>query len=307
MELLHERKEDFFDAINLASQKYNIIPAVVEKDYYVTMILRELSERLDYIVFKGGTSLSKCHKVIKRFSEDIDITIDHKLPQGQMKKLKEAIKSVAEKLNLRIPNIDETRSRRSYNRYILEYDSVVSELDEGIHTAVLMETSFAEISFPTVLLPVHSYIGDMMTEEAPEGVEEYKLNSFEMKVQGIDRTLVDKVFAICDYYLQNKVKMHSRHIYDIYKLLIIVKQDDSFRQLVREVRAERAKTNICPSAQPAVDVPKLLNLIVDQNVYRDDYESITSRILEEQISYETAIEAVKTIANSGMFVMKTDK
>ena len=306
MALLHERKEDFFDAINLASQKYNIIPAVVEKDYYVTMILRELSERLDYIVFKGGTSLSKCHKVIKRFSEDIDITIDHKLSQGQMKKLKEAIKSVAEKLNLRIPNIDETRSRRSYNRYILEYDSVVSELDEGIHTAVLMETSFAEISFPTVLLPVHSYIGDMMAEEAPEEVEEYRLDPFEMKVQGIDRTLVDKVFAICDYYLQDRVKKHSRHIYDIYKLLAIVKQDAGFRQLVCEVRTERAKTSICPSAQPEVDVPELLNLLVDKNIYRDDYESITSRILEEQVSYDTAIEAVKTIAKSGMFAINTD-
>lgn len=32
----------------------------------MTMILRELSERQDFIVFKGGTSLSKCHKAIKR-------------------------------------------------------------------------------------------------------------------------------------------------------------------------------------------------------------------------------------------------
>jgi len=84
----------------------------------VTMILRGLSERLGFVAFKGGTSLSKCHKVIKRFSEDIDITIDTKLSQGQMKKLKEAIKAIAEELGLVIPNIDETRSRRSYNRYI---------------------------------------------------------------------------------------------------------------------------------------------------------------------------------------------
>lgn len=36
--------------------------------------------------FKGGTSLSKCHKVIRRFSEDIDITIDTLLSQGQKKR-----------------------------------------------------------------------------------------------------------------------------------------------------------------------------------------------------------------------------
>ena len=68
-----------------------------------------------------------------------------KLSQGQMKKLKETIKAVAEELGLRIPNIEETRSRRSYNRYILEYDSVLAEPDNAIQTSVLMETSFAEI------------------------------------------------------------------------------------------------------------------------------------------------------------------
>lgn len=58
------------------------------------------------------------------------------------------------------------------------------------------------IIFPTVILPVHSYIGDMMDKEAPDSIEEFMLLPFSMKVQGIDRTLADKVFAICDYYLQ---------------------------------------------------------------------------------------------------------
>ena len=120
MAWLHKSKQEFYEAINLAADRYRILPSAVEKDYYVTMILKGLASRMDYIVFKGGTSLSKCHKVIKRFSEDIDITIDRKLSQGQMKKLKQAIKSIALDLDLSIPNIDETRSRRSYNRYILE-------------------------------------------------------------------------------------------------------------------------------------------------------------------------------------------
>lgn len=301
MAWLHENREEFFDAVNLAAERHSVLPAIVEKDYYVTMILHVLSSRLDYVVFKGGTSLSKCHKVIRRFSEDIDITIDKKLSQGQMKKLKETIKTVAEELGLRIPNIEETRSRRSYNRYILEYDSVLAKPDNAIQTSVLMETSFAEISFPTVLLPVHSYIGDMMTEEAPDQIENYRLGLFEMKVQGIDRTLADKVFALCDYYLQKRVKKHSRHLYDIYKLLPIVPLDAGFAQLVREVRAERAKTNICPSAQPGVDVSELLNTIIENDVYKDDYETITSRILEEPVSYGVAIESLKEIAASGLF------
>lgn len=301
MAYLHEDKEEFINAVNLASEYFHILPVIVEKDYYVTMILRELSERQGFVVFKGGTSLSKCHKTIKRFSEDIDITIDSRLSQGQMKKLKEVIKDIAAELGLAIPNIGETRSRRSYNRYILEYQSILSEPDDAVQSAVLMETSFAEVAFPTVILQVHSYIGDMMTKEAPDELENFHLEPFEMKVQGLDRTLVDKVFAICDYYMQDRVKKHSRHIYDIYKLLQIVPQTEEFRALIQEVRSVRAMTNICPSAQPEVNVSEMLNFLIENEIYKDDYEKITARILEEDVNYETAIEAVKKIAVSGMF------
>ena len=301
MAYLHENREEFENAVNLASKHFHILPVIVEKDYYVTMILRKLSEDQGFVVFKGGTSLSKCHKVIKRFSEDIDITIDSKLSQGQRKKLKASIKKIAAELGLSIPNIDETRSRRSYNRYVLEYQSVLPKPDDAVQTAVLMETSFAEVSFPTVVLPVHNYIGDMMIEEAPEELENFYLNSFDMKVQGLDRTLADKIFAICDYYMQGKVKKHSRHIYDIYKLLQIVPQTEEFKTLVREVRDVRAMTNICPSAEPGVNVPQMLDFLVKNEIYKEDYENITSRILEENVSYDTAIEAVRKIAASEMF------
>lgn len=301
MEYLHKHKEEFINAVNLASEYFHILPVIVEKDYYVTMILRELTERQGFVVFKGGTSLSKCHKAIKRFSEDIDITIDSRLSQGQMKKLKEVIKDIATELDLAIPNIGETRSRRSYNRYILEYQSVLSAPDDAVQNAVLMETSFAEVSFPTVILPVHSYIGDMMIEEAPEEIKNFRLDPFEMKVQGLDRTLVDKVFAICDYYMQDRVKKHSRHIYDIYKLLPVIPQNEEFKNLIKDVRSVRAMTNICPSAQPEVNVPELLNFLIENEVYRDDYEKVTARILEEDVNYETAIKAVKELAVSGLF------
>ena len=140
-----------------------------------------------------------------------------------------------------------------------------------------------------------------MQREEPNMVEGFNLLPFEMKVQGIDRTLVDKVFALCDYYLKNDVRRHSRHIYDIYKLLPIVPQTEIFRNLVRDVRCVRAMTNICPSAQPGVDISELLHCLVDNDIYKADYENVTLRILEEDVHYETAIEAVKAIAESRVF------
>lgn len=302
MAWLHENREEFRNAVIFTAKEIGYQAAIVEKDYYVTLILKGLAERLPYIVFKGGTSLSKCYGVIDRFSEDIDITTDARLGDSQKKNVKKVIKDIAEELGIVIPNISETRSRRSYNRYLLAYETVTGKLNEEIQPAVILETSYAETSFPNVLIPVHSYIGTVLRTEAPEAIETFGLQPFEMKVQGIDRTMIDKVFAICDYQMAGDVRRHSRHIYDIYKLLPLVSMDENFRELVRKVRLLRAKNvNICHSAQPGVDVPKILKGLVEKGVYKADYERVTKRILKERIDYDEVIGAIRIIIESKLF------
>lgn len=60
-----------------AEQMSGINAKAIEKDWWVTLTLKALfqSPYAQYIVFKGGTSLSKCWKLITRFSEDIDIAL----------------------------------------------------------------------------------------------------------------------------------------------------------------------------------------------------------------------------------------
>ena len=89
--------------------------------------------------------MSKCHKVIRRFSEDIDITIDTLLSQGQKKKIKQAIVDSAQELGMTIENLDETRSRRDYNRYVIAYDSVIPMASDALKAAVLLETSYTAV------------------------------------------------------------------------------------------------------------------------------------------------------------------
>lgn len=63
----------------VAAANLNIMPQLVEKDFWVCWILKtlfSLPEIGNHLTFKGGTSLSKCYNVIKRFSEDIDISIE---------------------------------------------------------------------------------------------------------------------------------------------------------------------------------------------------------------------------------------
>jgi hypothetical protein len=71
---------DFAQAILRAAEHYadqGFRPAIIEKDYYVTEVLRIIATTAgDKVIFKGGTSLSEGWNLIQRFSEDIDIFLD---------------------------------------------------------------------------------------------------------------------------------------------------------------------------------------------------------------------------------------
>ena len=301
MEYLHKDKERFKEAIDLTVYRTGLAPEVVEKDYYITLLLKVLAAELSFIVFKGGTSLSKCHRVIERFSEDVDLCVDTKLSQGQKKKVKETIVKLSEELGLKVVNAEQTRSRRDYNRYVIEYSPVYQNIEEVIKPVVLIETSYTTLAFPTIMLPVGNYVGEMLQIEAPDLLVEYGLESFEMKVQDIHRTLVDKVFAICDYYMQEKTENHSRHIYDIYKLLPLVKLDNLFSELIREVREQRKASSICVSAKDGINISEVLKEIVDKNVYKDDYQNLTEKLLLEKVPYEVALQALQEILDRKLF------
>ena len=73
--MLHSNRELFEQAILRTADATGIAASIIEKDYYVTEFLRRMTSYQPDMVFKGGTSLSKCYKLIQRFSEDIDLTV----------------------------------------------------------------------------------------------------------------------------------------------------------------------------------------------------------------------------------------
>ncbi len=74
---LHENAELYQDAVAATAQQLGLPEIFVEKDYWVTVALHRIfqSKVAPFVVFKGGTALSKCYKIIDRFSEDIDLVI----------------------------------------------------------------------------------------------------------------------------------------------------------------------------------------------------------------------------------------
>ncbi|MCR4943746.1 MAG: nucleotidyl transferase AbiEii/AbiGii toxin family protein, partial [Clostridium sp.] len=67
---LHEDRELFREVLDNTRDMTGLPVRIIEKDYYVTVILKLISLNTENAVFKGGTSLSKCYHAISRFSED---------------------------------------------------------------------------------------------------------------------------------------------------------------------------------------------------------------------------------------------
>ncbi len=295
---LHEDRENFRDVIEQVADRTGRTIAVIEKDYYVTLILRLLSMQLSNCVFKGGTSLSKGFHVINRFSEDIDITFDEHIGEARRKKLKNVIlRGISEELGMPISNWTDAQSDRDYNAYFFTYNSVAGIEDDRILQSVKLETALGSYAFPTDVVTIDNYIGNYFKERKREDLAtQYSLDFFSMKLQSLERTYIEKIFALCDYYMQGRNKRCSRHLYDIYKLTSLMKFNENFDKLFMEVREHRANMTICPSAQPEVNVADIINEFCEDGFYEDDYNTITNYFAEDMVEYKDAIYQMRKLA-----------
>lgn len=294
--MLHTDRELFEQVVLRTAEYLKIDAGIVEKDYYVTLMLKEIALTVPDLVFKGGTSLSKCHKVISRFSEDIDLTVEYenKPSERKRKSLKKSIVAAIEKLGLVLINQDEIKSRREFNKYVVDYPSVFTQA--GLKNHLQIETMIKIKAYPNQEMEAASLIYDYLANEGYDKlIDEYELAPFTVKVQSAERTFIDKVFALADYYLSDKITEHSRHIYDLYKLLDKIELNEQLRELYEKVRIERAPHQVCLSAKESIDMVSLLTEIVDTDAYKDDYNKVTSLLVFEKAEYDDAISSLKKV------------
>ncbi|MGN0142149.1 MAG: nucleotidyl transferase AbiEii/AbiGii toxin family protein [Roseburia sp.] len=301
---LHHDREAFEELIVGAANELAIPTNVIEKDYYVTITLKALSGKLEDMVFKGGTSLTKCYQLLDRFSEDIDIsyTAESGIPgEARKRQLKKAVVTTMEEYGFPITNLDMTRSRRHYNCYRATYPSMY-EQSNILKPELVVETYVALLPFPTTKRMVDNFIYRFLNKiNRLDIAETYDLMPFEITTQIIERTLADKVFALCDYYMQGEIERHSRHLYDIYKIVNAIGITEELIKLIPEVRAVRSELSICPSAKEGVCVTDILNEMIESQAYRNDYDDITLGLLFVPETYDTVIKSIKLLADSGIW------
>ena len=292
-------KNEWKKIIETVSAEIKKSELVIEKDTIQSMFLFELSKiELPY-VFKGGTSLSKAYNLIDRFSEDIDLSMNRKLTQSERKTTKEQLIKIAESLGMKLLNPDQVKSRHDYNKYVFVYDSIFSPMPMEI----IIETSFYQNVYPIGKHNIGSFVGNFCKNNDITIPVPFEAANVAMNVQSLERTFVDKVFAICDYYIQDMQDRDSRHLYDICKLLPEIKLDKELSYLIDVVRDDRMISKNNPSAQLKYNIPEMLKEIISNHFYERDYRDVTQKLLYEKIDYNQAInEGIAVVAKSDVFV-----
>lgn len=289
------------EIIETVAREYGRAELMVEKDTIQSMFLYELSKNSLPFVFKGGTSLSKAYGLIDRFSEDIDLSMNRKPTESEKKQSKAVIIEIAAALGMELMNSGEIRSRYDYNKYVFQYKSLFSE----IPMEIIVETSYYQTVYPVEMHEVGSFVGRFCRDRNIKLPIEFEGAWVHMNVQSVQRTFIDKIFAICDYRIQNMQDRDSRHLYDVCKLLSVVELDESLDRLIDEVRRDRMLSKNNPSAQLNYVIPEMLREIIDSRFYEQDYKNVTQKLLYENVSYEEAIKAgIELVAQSPVFLYR---
>jgi len=296
-----ENYSEWKEIIETVARELGRNEQMIEKDTIQSMFLHELAQLELPFVFKGGTSLSKAYDLIDRFSEDIDLSMDCRPTQSERMKAKEFIICIAEKLGLTLVNPNDIKSRYDYNKYVFKYESMFAD----IPLEIIIETSFYQEVYPIEKHSIGSFVGKFCRERDIILPIPFDAAEFMMNVQTMERTFVDKVFAVCDYKIHNMQDRDSRHLYDICKLLKRVTLDEQLDELIDEVRDDRMLSKNNPSAQLQYNIPKLLKEIICTRFYEADYRDVTQKLLYEDISYDRVIEhGIAIVADSDVFEYK---
>ena len=285
--------ELLLELIRECSKKLNISEQYVEKDYFAISLLSQLCKKREDIVFKGGTCLSKCFKVINRFSEDIDVSlnVEHLSYKERKILVHDDIESSLLETNLNLLNKDNIRSRRWFNQYRGEYNSLVSNFSSNV---IILELATQSPSFPEEVKECQTFVGEYLDSIGQhELCVKFGLEKFQVKVQKLERTFVDKIYAISDYQISKKLTRNSRHIYDLHRILPLIELNSSLVDLFAKVREYRLINPTCYSVLGDYKLYNLVNDMINEETFKSDFNNGTKPLLYDDTQYDECVKNLK--------------
>lgn len=225
-------KEILEELILNINSRTGIRNEILEKDYYICLVLKELSLKQKELqaYFKGGTAVYKILEHMNRFSEDIDLTVKENEGDSKTNVRKRLKKSAygyeIEGLNLDSEkNIDIGSITAFYN-----YESLFSLNELFKSEKIQIEATSFTVSEPVAKYTIEPLVYKYATSEEKKVLkEEFGICEFDIEIIKLERIFVDKIFAAEYYYERKQFGDVSKHIYDI----CILMKNEAIKKLMQ--------------------------------------------------------------------------
>jgi hypothetical protein len=311
---------------SIATVEYEtgITAKAIEKDWWVTLTLSALFQCAykQHIVFKGGTSLSKCWKLIARFSEDIDIALSseafamkyEKTPSKtyveKLKragctftstKLKKELERQIEAMGLQVGLVTITASPVSENRpdtdpqtLHIKYTSLYDP-NPYIADEVKIEVSVRSLAAPYSKVTLQSLLSEKNPSEA------YAETPMHIDAVAPRKTFLEKMFLLHEEFRKPEVEKirterMSRHLYDLGIMMGTDAEAQALadRNLYNELIAHRESYQRLSWIKYETLGRKTISFIPPADIvelYRKDYQTMREQMIYgETISFDELME-----------------
>lgn len=303
----------------------------IEKDVFVCLFLEQVMALPgigEHLTFKGGTSLSKAHKITERFSEDVDLVVDRRAldlpddgipgPQHSPRQQKERAKKIAKACrawasDVLLPALRNVLAHEMHGRaWSLDlnpdsdnHETVISfgyPKHFNVSGGYLLDFVKVDLvakadAWPSVPMPVRAYVNELFPEELGVG-------SFQVRTLEAERTLIEKALLLHEVLVQRPDGPRprlARHYFDLY-----------FLHRAGVTTKAIARADLYPAVvqqrsiyyrYPGVDYGALLSdgfNFIPQGAARDawqhDYESMQSDMFYgERPAFEEVLNALREV------------
>ena len=227
MSMLHENKEEFIETLKRASKKKGFLLPLIEKDYYLTLILSRVHELSENLVFKGGTCLNKVYYAYYRLSEDLDFSMvlpQYEVTRGQRRKCIQPVKDKIEKFikqfKMRLDK-DGNPGRNESKQYVFYfvYQSALREVETKIKFEIGLRFNPFDVikKKPVQHAFLHPFTGEPLFDAGK--VNCLSLNeivSEKLRAAALRPTITPRDFYDLDFILRNGFDLGKREVIELF-------------------------------------------------------------------------------------------
>ena len=315
--------ENRLEVIHRTYAATGLSPQIIEKDWWVTAVLRALFS-LPYaedLSFKGGTSLSKCYNLIERFSEDIDIAVNREKPDFTKsdarirKNLRRTTCSfVRETLQFDLAKQLENNGLNPNDFSVkvnitpitttdpeiieVEYNSLFAE-ENYIKRKVIIEVSGRSMREPLQSVTLQSMIDEQFTNE------EFTEKPFEVQAVVPQRTFIEKICLLHEEFAKPQDLMRtermSRHLYDLVQIMDtpVAEKALSDKELYNSIVEHRRIFIGLGGFDYSTLAPKTVNIVPPDHIidfWKTDYETMQrTMIYGNSLPFNKLIDKIKQL------------